>query len=680
MRGVLVILASAAFVGLSSEAMAQETSAGGRVIYEAAFFQRFSPANALQIVERVPGFNVERSDNEVRGFGQAGGNVVINGQRPATKSDSLETVLSRIPASRVVRIEIASGDRFGAEYTGKAQVVNVVLAAGGGVAGTLEGQSFRDFTGRLHPEATATALFQRGPSTFNVAAKLESGQTSSEGSDVLTTLPDGALFLTREKVDHYRQPWRTLSASWSYDGGENRTAHFNASYKVGTRTLFQESQIIPVSGPDWTDSLTQRNRVRTYEVGGDVTRPFAGGGLKLVGLATRRHRSTFDEQLFNLASPTGGQRQDLENWREESVARLVWSRRNLGGWTVEVGGEGAYNRLQSVVDFFNIDALGGGTRVDLPLDDVTVKETRGEAFLNAGRPLSSTLRMDLGLTYEASRLTVLGDAGSRRTLSFPKPRATFDWRHGAWHAQLSVQRTVAQLNFEEFASSAELANERVNGGNSDLLPQRAWESLLTVDRTVLGDGRIKIDLGYDRISKLQDRVPTPEGLDAPGNLGAGTRLIARTNLDVPLNRFGIKGGRMTFYGSYVDTSVRDPYTGRKRPFSYNSPFYWEASFRQDLGRFAWGANLEGNTASTAFRRDELDRSYSQQPYVEIFAEYRPSARTTFRIGAENITNRKNFRERLFFSPDRTSLDPVRREFRYRSWHVFPSISVKHSFG
>ena len=31
-----------------------------------------------------------------------------------------------------------------------------------------------------------------------------------------------------------------------------------------------------------------------FEVGGDVTRPFAGGAIKLVGLATRRKRNNFD--------------------------------------------------------------------------------------------------------------------------------------------------------------------------------------------------------------------------------------------------------------------------------------------------------------------------------------------------------------------------------------------------
>ena len=42
------------------------------------------------------------------------------------------------------------------------------------------------------------------------------------------------------------------------------------------------------------------------------------------------------------------------------------------------------------------------TRIDLPVDEATVKEYRGEAFGNIGRVLSPTLRMDLGLTAAVS--------------------------------------------------------------------------------------------------------------------------------------------------------------------------------------------------------------------------------------------------------------------------------------
>ena len=104
----------------TAPAFAQLTAADGRLIHAAAFFGcKFALANALQMIERLPGFTVENA--EVRGArgGQAAGNVVINGQRPSSKSDPLVVVLARIPASRVLRVEIAPGNSFGADYVSR---------------------------------------------------------------------------------------------------------------------------------------------------------------------------------------------------------------------------------------------------------------------------------------------------------------------------------------------------------------------------------------------------------------------------------------------------------------------------------------------------------------------------------------------------------------------------------
>ncbi len=680
-RGGAPVVLIGALATLAMPAAGQVVPGDGRIVYPAGFFVSFRPANAREMVERVPGFTLQEVDEDVRGFAQAAGNLVINGQRPSSKSEPVRNILARIPASRVARIEVGPGDLFSAEYSGKAQVLNLILTSEGGVGGTAEGRVYRSFTGKLYPEGSLSALLRRGPSTFNAALTVENDYTSEEGHDRLSTLPGDETLEYRRKVNHIQEPTGAATVSWEYNGGSNRTAHANVRYGITRLSLTQYSDVTLPQGPMRDDYLTQRYRRRDLELGGDVTRPFAGGGIKLVGLATRRHRDNDDLWLLRVRSAVldGSSFQNLVDDRDETLARLVWTG-SLGGWSIETGGEGALNRLASDVDLFALDPAGGRTRIDLPIDQAVVKEYRGELFVNAGRPLSPTLRTDLGLTYEASRLTVSGDAEARRTLRFLKPRATFDWRpKGGWHVQFSAQRTVAQLQFEDFISAAELSNDRVNGGNANLVPQRAWEFLTTVQRPILGTGLIRFEAGYDTVARVQDRVPTEEGFDAPGNLGNGRRIILRSKLDAPLGRFGIKGGRLTLYGSYVKTSVRDPYTHRRRRFSDDSNFYYEAQFRQDLGKFAWGISAENNTAATQYRLDELD-TFRQQPYVKVFVEYRPTQRTTFSIGADNAIAAYGYRERIFFDPNRFNPTPSMREYRERNRHVIPYIRVKHNFG
>src|SRR5687767_9264891 len=70
--------------------------------YDAAFFGQFAPSTALDIVRRIPGFSLELGNSDTRGFAGAAGNVVINGARPSSKAESLESTLAKIPASSVV--------------------------------------------------------------------------------------------------------------------------------------------------------------------------------------------------------------------------------------------------------------------------------------------------------------------------------------------------------------------------------------------------------------------------------------------------------------------------------------------------------------------------------------------------------------------------------------------------
>jgi hypothetical protein len=686
-RSAALIVALATLAPFSP-VRAQLVADNGRTFYEAAFFAPYSPANALQIVERVPGFTLDKGDTTVRGFSQAAGNVVINGQRPSAKTETLETVLARIPASRVQRVELASGEQFGSDYAGKPQVVNIVMTEAGGVAGNIEATLRREFTGAILPEGSLSALIRTGASTFNVSASLANADLSDTGYDLVKDLRTGQQTELRLKRNRFKKPAPRVAASWALEQEQFRSAHFNGSFALAWPLVRQKGLVLFPSGATRDDTIYQGFFDRTLEFGGDVTRPLAGGGIKLLGLFTNVYHDRTQESLLGVTlTPTGGgQTQNSKEWREERVARVSWSRPDLGGWSAELGVEGAFNRLKSLVKYESIDGFGARTRINLPIDDAIVSEYRGEAFANLGRDLSRSLHLDVAVNYEASRLTVTGDVQARRSLQFLKPKVTLDWRSGVWHAQIGAKRTVAQLNFGDFISNADISNGRINGGNANLLPQRAWEFLVSIDRPILGNGRVKLDLGYNAVSKVQDRIrivdpgPPVRVFDAPGNIDSGAEYIVRGNIDLPLGGMGIKGGRLSLYGAYVKTSLTDPYTGRKRPFSNQALFDFTANFRQDLGQFAWGFGLEGDTGATAFRLNEEDETKSIMPYASVFAEYRPTAAWTMTLGAKNLTDRGVIRHRDFFQPDRTTLVPTLYEKRDRNPHILFYVTVKRSFG
>ncbi|WP_304179724.1 Plug domain-containing protein, partial [Phenylobacterium aquaticum] len=93
--------------------------------YPASFFAASGANTAADMVSRLPGFSLDSGDS-VRGFEGAAGNVLIDGSRPASKTDNLDEILRRIPANRVDHIEVIRGGAPGIDMQGKSILANVV--------------------------------------------------------------------------------------------------------------------------------------------------------------------------------------------------------------------------------------------------------------------------------------------------------------------------------------------------------------------------------------------------------------------------------------------------------------------------------------------------------------------------------------------------------------------------
>src|SRR6185437_15536549 len=92
------------------------------------------PNTAMEMINLLPGFTFDAGSG-VRGFSGAAGNVLVDGERPATKSDDLESILRRIPASQVDHIEVIRGGAAGIDMQGKTVLDNVVRRKGDSVTG-----------------------------------------------------------------------------------------------------------------------------------------------------------------------------------------------------------------------------------------------------------------------------------------------------------------------------------------------------------------------------------------------------------------------------------------------------------------------------------------------------------------------------------------------------------------
>ena len=94
--------------GPAGQAPLADATQRGVLIFTPDFFAAQRPNTALDMVNRVPGFEVDDGSG-ARGFEGAVGNVLINNARPASKNVGGSNVLSSTPARQVERIELIRG-------------------------------------------------------------------------------------------------------------------------------------------------------------------------------------------------------------------------------------------------------------------------------------------------------------------------------------------------------------------------------------------------------------------------------------------------------------------------------------------------------------------------------------------------------------------------------------------
>jgi len=685
----------------AAQSATASTQRSRTTVYDAAYFAQFAPRTAYDIAQHVPGFQLDLGSTQsatgsvdVRGFAGTAGNVVLNGSRPPTKAETLDTTLQRIPAQRVIRVELGPGDIYGSDYAGKSQVLNIVMSDASGIDGNITASATRRYQGFIQPNVSGNAVLKRGPSTFNLSAGTGFNKQFEEGTDTLIDTATGDLVEFRRKHNSYANKNPFVAGAYILDNGTNKTIRINGRWQPNRFDLFQSNRVTPSNGPAHDDNLIQDYSDPLIELGGDVTRPLAGGAIKFVGLATRRKRDDVDtyiqrDGLIDENGQTnGGFEQTIKAKRNETLGRLSWTRPNLAGFSFEAGAEASYNTLDDHVDLDAIDQNGAHVPIELSIANATVREKRGEVYVSVGKTLSPNLRVDGGVNYEFSNLKVRGDAVADRTLKFLKPNITLDWKPGGgWHTQFSVKRTVAQLDFYDFISVGDLSTKRINGGNADLQPQRTWEFRGTVDHPLFGDGLFKLDLGHDLVSLLQDRILICDEVDhpgdpnfcadAPGNLGTGKRWFASLTLDAPLGMLW-KGLRAKLTGTVQRTRVEDPISGEQRNWSGFFPeWQWDLTVRRDAGSLSYGFEVFDNQHITFFRTDEFDTNFNGAPGWNAFVEYRPSARTSLTLDVNHVFGKRN---RLLFRPNRAEPSLIINEFRERDQHISIGLTLKQTFG
>ncbi|ACG76953.1 TonB-dependent receptor [Phenylobacterium zucineum HLK1] len=624
--------AAAAVVPPAAEAPPQQ----GVISYPASFFEGQQASNAAEMLGRVPGFTLDVGDS-VRGYEGAAGNVLIDGQRPASKSDNLEEILRRVPVSAVERIDIIRGGAPGIDMQGKSVLANVVRKQGASFRGLFAVANNHLWDGRnMHGMRLELS---GGDGTRSWETTIRYGYGNDDGGQFgpyVRLAPDGSIIRQAAYEAESDGVQQTITAGYSQPLLGGRIALNGRAFWDN----WKNENTVRFSQPaDRVDNFTSPYDEFLTELGARYNRDFgARTKLEVVGL-----RSDSDFHGFDLAV-TPGTTNDFryERTYDETIGRAVLKHQRSTTLSFEAGGEAALNRLDS-----HSEQFVNGEAEDLSAADVQVEELRGELFAKAVWRPTAQWTLDGGLRFEASEISSEGDVVLEKRLSFLKPRLSVAWQpRPSTQVRGRVERVVGQLDFDDFVADADFEEGTgVSVGNPDLDPEQAWVGELALEQRFWKSGALTVTYRHSELTDVIDRGPvfTPSGkvFDRPTNIGDGTKDELIVTLMVPSDPLGWKGGVLQGELNRRWSKVTDPTTLTRREISRLRPLEWEVRYTQDLPQ--WGTSVGvaafSGWSQTTYRYNSITDVKLHNAYVTAWIDKRLDPETIVRVEFTNLTER-----------------------------------------
>lgn len=648
-----------------------------------ADFTQFAPRNALDMLQRVPGFNIRGSDNQ-RGLGQATGNVLLNGARPSSKSDDIFAQLTRIPVSAVTRIEIVDGAQL--DIPGlSGEVANVVFENSGGLSGQFSWiPEFRPYN--THPLVTrGDVSVTRKSGDVTLEAGLNNLDSSRGGADGPTRIlnADGTLRQLREDVitSDYDSP--KLSGKLTWDPAGERILNLNAHYQRIYQRFREDSQRTTPGAPDELQTIRLREDRWNYEVGADYLFPLAGGTFRGIGLRRRSHEPFAFEVISTLAdgSPPTGDRFAQVGDTAETVARGEFSWKMLGGdW--QLAGEAAFNSLDNVASLATLDP--NGTFVDVPFPDGSggVSEDRYEGSLSFGRSLTPKLSFQLNLAAEHSTIVQSGPSGLERSFLRPKGKLALAWKPSSdLDLAFSVQRRVLQLSFYDFLARAFLDDDNQNSGNNDLRPRQDWSFEGELNKSLGPWGKTQLKLIYRDVQDFVDIIPVGENGESVGNIPKAWAAAVVSTSTLTFDPIGLKGVRLDGTVVLQTSRLTDPFTGERRQWSNFGTRQVNLDLRHDIPRsqWAWGGGANHYHPLDGYRRNQSDRNWEGPWFASLFIEHKDVLGMTVSARASNLLGARQYRDRVVYTGQRDTSAVDFAELRSRRIGPIFTFNIRGNF-
>jgi len=652
-------------------------------VYDQTFFAQYNLNTAEDLLRRIPGVTTildsSGGSNNQRGLGAGSEQILIDGKRMASKSNTAAATLRRISASSIDRVELIRGSSN--EVQSEGLVVNVILKRGvqlGGVgnfeiAGRFSDRGYTEVDGLVSYANTMGALsYVLG---YERAAWSPVALTSGQGGgDWSKRFREERYFYPSGAVSEVRpQTWRrvhqrdTFTANTIYAFGPgDETLRLNFLYqpnpvKQVDITALTRFNPAGVETSRATEYHYNKNRQDTFELGGELEKIVGPGVLNLIAVRSRRQTDFLDYRTrYEAAGPiVEVGRSSNDQTSGEDVVRATYAFPVLAGQTLTLGVEGARNFLNQEIEvFFDLNRDGRLEAIPIPTALARVQEKRAELSMLHNWRISPKWTLDSALFFEVSRITTNYPAIPTRTLNYLKPR--LDLRYNATDVdrfRFKFETIIGQLDFGNFVPSYNVVDNRIDLGNPLIVPTKQWLYELGYERRLPNDhGTLGTRIYYREQQGGISFIPfgfTSTGLPQSARGNTGTMLLYGTEVTASLRlaMIGLPGAHFNARVFQQKTRVRDVFTGERRKAL--SPFDYDVilGFRHDLA--AWKASYGVDyldTGGTNYGSDVRTlEAYSRGQRFSAYVERALWGSYSIRLDAYNINGVREYRNRSLYT-------------------------------
>ena len=626
--------------------------------YPAEFFQQYTPQNAMDMINRLPGFSFDRGSN-ARGFGGNAGNVLIDGARPTSKSGGLSGALSRVSAAQVKSIIILRGGTSNGDASGHTVVANVIKIKGL-QQGTWAAKLRRAPDGAYLPnlEAALSTTIGKWEASFDIDIGGRPGYRTA-----VIENRDADNYLTSNADEKFRD-----SARWLFINGEGSTQFADGNLVINGRIggdkwrgdqhrdIFN-TPLTDESSPDEFWQLDEKNKFDMVELGVDWIQDIQDWKWHIIalGLVNDRHyQYKFHEQILH-SQTVSDDYFNQKRLKTEGIIRTTLGHAANSTFKPEFGIEIANNKLNT-----NANESDNGMLIPVDGSDVVVEEWRGEIFATFNYEVDTSLTLEGGITAEYSQISVSGDSNQTQNFSFIKPRLSATYKINNQNTlTLEGGHSVGQLNFNDFASSTEASDDSSTLGNPDLKPDQKTEVAATYDWSFSERGSIKVKAFYQWRSDILEQIILEINEDESDdiNQGLGNAGDARfwgftAELNLPLD-YILPNALLELSYKYNDSQFYDAIIAKNRTISDYTPNWTKFNFRQDFisQKFAWGAEYWGDFKDTNYRVDEI-QTFGANKRLRLFIETTRFFGLKTQLEVTHINTGRYTRSRFFYQTDR----------------------------